>query len=351
MNPYDVALIQTVPHVVRNLAERDEVIDRNLERIGQLVGFTCNRTGEIKLAVTGEYCLFGQFRPRSVEEWIRVALPIPNRFTDRLGEIAARNGCYLTGHFLERIDSWPDRYFNTGILVAPSGDIVLKYHKHNGPNNLNTNYTGPADIYTEYVERFGVDALFPVADTPIGRIGMFICGDVQYPEMSRCLALKGAEILVYPTADIYRRAQEGWEAMRRARAVENGVYLLSCSVGGFQGTDRPVDGWRGRSQVYGPDGATLVIADGAGEAVVTCSIDVDRLRLRKTHFGESGHAYNPMVLMRSDLFAAEYARAKRWPNDAFLKAPLHSSADARAIARGIGERLISEEKLLRPKQE
>ena len=250
------------------------------------------------------------------------------------------------GHFLERIEQWPDRYFNTGILVSPSGDIVLKYRKHNGPNNLNTDYTSPADIYSEFVDRFGIDAMFPVVDTPIGRIGMFICGDVQYPEMSRALALKGAEILVYPTADIYRRAQEGWEAMRRARAIENGVYLLSCSVGGFQGTDRPIDGWRGRSQVYGPDGATLVIADGAGEAVVSCSIDIDRLRLRRTQFNESGHAYNQMVLMRSDLFAGEYVRAKRWPNDAFLKQPLQTTADARKVAKKIMDRLLHEEKIL-----
>lgn len=347
MLPYDVALIQTIPYVARNLDERDEVISRNLARIGQLVSFAANRTGSIKLAVTGEYCLFGQYRPRSVEEWLRIAVPVPNKFTDQLGEIASRNGCYLTGHFLEKIEYWPDRYFNTGILVAPSGEIVLKYRKHNGPNNLNTTYTSPADIYTEYVERFGADSMFPVVDTPIGRIGMFICGDVQYPEMSRCLALKGAEILVYPTADIYRRAQDGWDAMRRARAVENGVYLLSCSVGGFKGTDRPEDGWRGSSKVYGPDGAILVEA-GSGEAVVTCTIDVDRLRLRRTHFGESGHMYNQMVLMRSDLFANEYVRAKRWPNDAFLKAPLRSTADARTVARHVMERLISDKNLIKP---
>jgi predicted amidohydrolase len=347
VNPYDVALIQTIPHVVTSLADRDEVMTRNLDRIEQLVGFACNRVGDVKLAVMGEYSLMGQFRPRSVEDWIKIALPIPNPYTERLGRIAAKYGCYLTGHFLERIEHWPDRYFNVGILVAPSGEIVLKYHKHNGPNNLNTSYTGPADIYTEYVERYGVDALFPVVDTPIGRIGMFICGDVQYPEMSRCLAMKGADILVYPTADIYRRAHEGWDAMRRARAAENHVYLASCSVGGFQGSDRPVDGWRGGSLVYGPDGAILVIA-GTGEVVVSASVDIDRLRQRKTAFRASGHAYNPMVLMRAELFAGEYARAKRWPNDAFLENPLTSTADAGAVARGILERLIDERNLLCP---
>jgi hypothetical protein len=91
----------------------------------------------------------------------------------------------------------------------------------------------------------------------------------------------------------------------------------------------------------------LVIA-GTGEVVVSCSVDIDRLRLRKTAFRASGHAYNPMVLMRSELFAGEYARAKRWPNDAFLEKPLTSTADAGAIARGILERLVDEKNLLRP---
>lgn len=348
MEPYDVALIQTRTRVVRNLSERDEVVESNIRRIGELIGFAANRMGEIKLAVTGEYSLFGQFRPRSVDEWIQIADTIPNRFTDRLGEVAQASGVYLGAHALETIPRWPGRYFNTGLIISPSGDIIFKYHKHNGPNNLNTSYTGPADIYDEYVDEYGSDQLFPVVDTPIGRLGMFICGDLQYPEVARCVALKGAEVLLHPTADIYRRAQDGWEAMRRARAAENGCYVLSCTTGAFMGTDRPVDGYRGRSQVFGPDGMTLACADGPGEVVVTCSIDVDRLRWRRSKIGQTGHVYNQGVLIRSDLYGEEYRKAGRWPNNAFLKEPLTSTDASRSLAREIIDRLVREGRQILP---
>ena len=90
MYPCDVALIQSNCHVVRRLDERDEMIKKNLKRINELVGFANNRVGEIKLAVTGEYSLYGQFRPRSLDEWLEMALPIPNFATDILAETCVK---------------------------------------------------------------------------------------------------------------------------------------------------------------------------------------------------------------------------------------------------------------------
>ncbi|HXG53144.1 MAG TPA: nitrilase-related carbon-nitrogen hydrolase [candidate division Zixibacteria bacterium] len=348
MYPYDVALIQSNCHVVRRRDERDELIKRNLKRIGELVGFASNRVGEIKLAVTGEYSLFGQFRPRSLEEWIDMTLPIPNFATDLLAEICVRMKLYMTGHFLERHPEFPGRYFNTTVIVDPAGKIVLAYRKHNGPNNLNTSYTGPGDIYERFVEVFGEDALFPVVDTPIGRLGVLVCGDIQYPEVARALALKGAEILIHPTAEIYRRSHAGWEAMRVARAAENKAYLLSCTTAAFLGTDRPEFGYRGRSQIISPDGDMLAIVEGPGEAVISASVDIDRLRWRKTRVAASGHNYNPTVLCRADLYAREYRKALSWPTGVFQDKPLSSTKDCQDIAEQIIARQVAAGRLRRP---
>lgn len=348
MYPYDVALIQSPCEVVRRLDERDTLIKRNIKRIKELTSWAINRVGEIKLAVTGEYSLFGQYRPRSLDEWIEMALPVPNFATDMLAETATKLELYMVGHFLERHVEFSGRYFNTTVIIDPQGRIVLTYRKHNGPNNLNTSYTGPGDVYRRFVEVFGEDALFPVVDTPIGRLGVFVCGDIQYPEVARCLALKGAEVLIHPTAEIYRRSQAGWEAMRVARAAENKVYLLSCTTASFLGTDRPEFGYRGRSQVISPDGDILAIVDGTGEAVISASLDVDRLRWRKTRIAGSGHNYNPTVLCRADLYAREYQRALSWPTGAFEEKPLRSTTDSQAIAAEIIARQVAAGRLRKP---
>ncbi|MBI3013732.1 MAG: hypothetical protein HYY65_01405 [Candidatus Tectomicrobia bacterium] len=187
MDPYDGVLIQSPCQVVRRLEERESHIQTNIRRITDLIGFLFHRIGEVKLAVTGEYSLFGQYRPRSTEEWIEIALPIPNFATDLLGETARKFEIYLVGHFLERHPEFPGRYFNTTVIIDPRGEIVLTYRKHNGPNNLNTTYTGPGDVYRRFIEVFGEEALFPVVDTPIGRLGVLVCGDIQYPEVARTL--------------------------------------------------------------------------------------------------------------------------------------------------------------------
>lgn len=103
MNPYDVALIQSPCQVIRRLDERDDLIKQNLKRITQLTGWAANRVGEVKLAVTGEYSLFGMYCPRSLEEWIELALPVPNFATNMLAEFAAKSEIYITGHF-EKFD-------------------------------------------------------------------------------------------------------------------------------------------------------------------------------------------------------------------------------------------------------
>ena len=150
-------------------------------------------------------------------------------------------GCYIVGNLYERDDDWPGRLFNTSFIVDPDGQIILKYRKNNGPNNLNTTYTGPGDVYTEYTERYGEDSMFPVADTDIGRLGCLTCTDVVFPEMARCLALRGAEVLIHPTAEPYAPEGEAWDVLRRARAYENLCYFLSVKrrrLRGFQPAHR-----------------------------------------------------------------------------------------------------------------
>jgi predicted amidohydrolase len=342
IKPYKAALIQQETHVIVDPKTRDEKIEKNLNRIFELLHWTFNRVGEMRLAAVSEYSLIGQFRPRDVDEWLELAETIPGPVTDRIAEKTRELGCYFVGNLYERDDEWPGRLWNTNFIIDPHGDIILKYRKNNGPNNLNTVYTGPGDVYTEYTEKYGNLSMFPVVDTEIGVLGTLTCTDIIFPEMARALALQGAEVLIHPTAEPWSDVDAKWDIFRRSRAYENLAYFLSVCAGGFLGSDRPSSGYRGHSQVVDHLGTVQSIAAGPGEAVCVGTIDVDAVReMRSRKPGDSGHEWNQLVELRTDLFAEVYRQAKRWPNDEWSDKLLKSTTETRAYAREMIDRLIS----------
>ncbi|MBI2320412.1 MAG: hypothetical protein HYU75_26270 [Betaproteobacteria bacterium] len=343
ITPYEVALIQPETIVVtkERMGEAHQIMRLNLERILQLIRWTSDRWGSIKLAVFSEYALVGFDPRRTLEDWIELSQPIPGEFTDLIGETAARLGCYIVGNVEEVIADWPGRYFNTDAIVSPDRQVILKYHKHNGPNNFNTTYTGPGDVYSEYVRRYGVEQLFPVADTPIGKLGCLTCTDISFPEVARCLALNGAEVLLNVTSEPYDVAN--WDILRRARAIENICYLASSNAGAYLESGLPVAGYLGHSQLVDFDGNVTAIIGAPGEAVVRARIDIETLRHRRAKL-----MHNFLLQVRSDLYAGEYARAKRWPNDLWAKQPIQDRDDARAYGEQFHRRLTEEGRFMRP---
>ncbi len=85
-----------------------------------------------------------------------------------------------------------------------------------------------------------------------------------------------------------------------------------------------------------------------GEAVVTGMLDVNNLRWERTRMADSGHVWNFLVELRSDLYAGVYAKAKRWPNDGWRERRLQGTDETRALAQQIIERLVREGNLVRP---
>ncbi|MFQ5873752.1 MAG: nitrilase-related carbon-nitrogen hydrolase [Dehalococcoidia bacterium] len=348
MKPYRVALIQQQTHVIVDPKRRNEVIQENLERIFDLLDWTVLRLGGVRLVTFSEYGIIGQYRPRSVEEWLTLAETIPGEVTERIGKKARERGCYIVGNLYERDNDWPGRLFNTSFIVSSEGKVILKYRKNNGPNNLNTIYTGPGDVYSEYVKRYGEDSMFPVAETEIGRLACLTCTDLVFPEMARCLTLRGAEVLIHLTSEPYAPEGEAWDVLRRARAYENLCYFLSVNAGAFVGSNRPTSGYRGMSQIIDYLGHVQSVVSGPGEAVVTGTIDLNSLRWERTRMADSGHVWNFLIELRSDLYGSVYSKAKRWPNDGWRDRKLQSTDETRALAQQIIERLIREGHLIRP---
>jgi predicted amidohydrolase len=348
MKPYRVALIQQQTRVIVDPKKRNEIINENLDRVFELLDWTVMRLGGVKLAAFSEYGIIGQYRPRSVDEWLELAETIPGEVTERIGKKARERGCHIAANLYERDDDWPGRLLNTSFIVSPEGKVILKYRKNNGPNNLNTTYTGPGDVYSEYLNRYGEESIFPVVDTEIGRLACLTCTDLVFPEMARCLALRGAEMLIHLTAEPHAPEGEAWDILRRARAYENLCYFLSVNAGAFVGSNRPTSGYRGMSQVIDYLGHVQSVVSGSGEAVVTGTVDLNTLRWERTRMADTGHVWNFLIELRSDLYTNVYAKAKRWPNDGWRDRKLQSTDETRALARKIIERLIEEGTLIRP---
>lgn len=190
-----------------------------------------------------------------------LASEIPGEFTDMYAAAAADNGVVLVTSAFER--RAPGLYHNTAVVFDIDGNIAGKYRKMHIPDD--------PGFYEKFYFAPG-DLGFNPIDTSVGRIGVLVCWDQWYPEAARLMAMKGAELLVYPTAigwnpddtaDEKERQRDAWITVQRGHAVANGIPIISVNRCGFEedpfGQTSGIDFW-GSSFVAGPQGEILFIA-------------------------------------------------------------------------------------------
>lgn len=230
-----------------------------------------------------EFPLHG-FRPGwTREQYKRLAIDVPGPETAEIGARAKRYNCYVAFGVLGRHPDWPEHVMNWQVLVGPSGEVIDVQWK---PRNVRGMFPGTEsftttiyDVYERYVEMYGVDRVVPVTRTDIGNIAM---SAAQFePELFRCMAFKGAEI-------ICRVATGGceWDDMRLT-SYHNDLYttLVNNSVSTgiedrfFFEETAPRNDWVGRSAIFGPRGEILAEA-GAFETQRRARIDMERFRQR-----------------------------------------------------------------------
>ncbi len=344
IEPYGIALMQTATRVIENAQHRDEVMEENLQRCLQLVDFTAGekRFGT-KLLLFPEFFLTGVPESRSHEEYMMRSIKIPGPITDRFAEKAKKYEIYIAAHSFEIDDDWPDRCFSTSYILGPEGKVILKYRKHHDiPVCLNVH---PGDVYSEYIKRLGEDSLFPVVDTPIGRLACIICYDINWPEVTRCLAMKGAEVVLMSTGDGYAFSQMH-RVMRLARAYENEIYVACASHGKFVNSTRPEHQQRGYSELIDFSGNVVACIDGPGECVVTGMIDIETLRRKRSRTD----LWNFMAGFRPGLYVKEYQRAQEFgiPNDVFAKTIVKDNEDYVRLNKGVLQRLYEKNIFKKP---
>jgi predicted amidohydrolase len=159
-------------------------------------------------------------------------------------------------------------------------------------------------VLDTYLNTYGSDALFPVARTEIGALAAVASEEILYPELSRTLALRGAEVLLHSTSEVSSPEMTPKAVARRARAIENLAYVVSANSGGLIGIPIAADSTNGGSEIIDFTGRRLAAA-GQGESIVaTAEIDLGALR-RERHRPGMG---NLLSRVKAHLWADEYAR-------------------------------------------
>jgi len=256
--------------------------------------------GEIKLVVLPEYFLTGYPMGDAVPAWKEKAALDPSGVEyDKLGEVAQKHSTFLSGNVYESDPNFAELYFQTSFIIDPSGEVVLRYRR------LHSMFSpSPWDVWDKYLDLYGIDAVFPVVKTEIGNLAVIASEEIQYPELARTFALRGAEVLLHSTSEVGSPALTPKDVAKRARAWESGCYLVSANSGGLYGSPVPPNSTDGMSKVLDYTGLVLAEA-GFGESMVAnAAIDVSAVRRHKAKPGMG----NLLARTKTAMWAQEYAR-------------------------------------------
>lgn len=189
------------------------------------------------------------------------AEPLHGETFARLSHVARELDAFiLGGSFIEERDG---RFYNTALLFNRDGEFIGAYRKR----HLLRYKSKERELLTP-----GEKPL--VVSTEIGTLGVAVCYDLRFPELFRAMAAQGVEIFLVPAAWPIGR-MEAWDALVRARAVENQAVVAACDMAG--------KGFLGRSMVVDPRGV-VVARLGGGEGILTTRVDLAKLRAFRSDF-------------------------------------------------------------------
>lgn len=283
----------------------------SIERIGRHVRAAKAFLGpDVRLVVLPEYFLTGYPLGESIPEWAdKAALAPDGPEFESLARIAADQGLFLSGNAYETDAAFPGLYFQASFVLDPAGRTVLRYRRL-----VSMFAPTPHDVWDRYLERYGLDGVFPVADTEIGRLAAIASEEILYPEIARALALRGAEVFLHSTSEVGSTRLTPKDVAKRARALENLAYVVSANTGGFEGADLAGDSTDGMSKIVDYLGEVRIEA-GFGESAVACAeIDLAALRRYRRRPGMG----NLLSRQRLELFAQVYGGPPVYPANTLL---------------------------------
>lgn len=316
-------------------ARMDAAIGRVHGQIGSARGFLKGFNGyDLKLVVLPEYWMTGFPLGETREQWQdKAAIDMDGAFADKLAKLAQTFGIYLCSNHYENDPNFPGLYFQSNVVYGPNGDTILRYRR------MISLYTpSPYDVWDKYLDTYGEDAVFPVAETEIGTLGTVASEEILYPEIARMHVFKGAEILLHPTSEVGAPTLTPKHIAKKARAVENIAYVVSANSAEIIGTPVPSASTDGMSIVLDCYGRTLAEA-GTGETInANAVLDIGALRETRRKTGMT----NTLSRLPNAAFASGYAGANHAPSNRTPDGRMIERVEAIAGQQAVIDRLVEQ---------
>ena len=217
-----------------------------------------------------------------------LAEAVPGKSTSVLGELARELGIVIIASLFEKRSAGV--YHNTAAIIDTDGKLLGKYRKMHIPDD---------PLYHEKFYFAPGDLGFQAWMTAQGKIGVCVCWDQWYPEAARLTALRGAEILFYPTAIGWHPSEKkqfgaaqysAWETIQRSHAIANGCYVAAANRIGHEVPLRAASGggdgiefW-GQSLAVAPGGEIIAKGSVDREEIVMADVEWNRVNVHRTHW-------------------------------------------------------------------
>lgn len=312
VQPYNMTMCS--PHIVAAFTSSGE-LDRDI--VGKNIDTCCEHIfrsveySDSKLIVFPEFSITG-YAPISYQAWVDAAFTFPGPETDKIAKVAQATGSYVVIQTPERHPAFPQRYFLSSVIITPSGDVGLSYRK----NYSISLRTSPNDMFNQFVDVFGIKGLFPVLDTPLGKLGLCIGAEPHWPEAIRTLALNGAEVVLNSIANVHGldyMHRAGAHATRGVRAFENMIYFGMANIPGEDAA---------QSKIYDFNGADIGHCSKQDKSHIVSEIDIQALRLARAKPGA-----NLLAQIQTAIHPA-LENYPLWPKNCF---PTEPAADANQL--------------------
>ncbi len=311
---YTAVALQLPCHAVNLLPDRKSARQRmakTIAAIGQRIAATRAFIGsQARLFVLPEYFLSGFPMGESAAEWMdKACLEQEGPEYQALAEIARNNHIYLAGNAYELDANFPQLYFQVSFILDDEGQLILRYRRL-----ISMFAPTPHDVLDRWLELYGEDALFPVVDTPLGRLATVASEEILYPEISRALALRGAEVLCHSSSEDSSPLLTPKNVAKQARAFENHCYVVSANSAGLLDTHFPAASVDGGSRIVNYLGKPSAVAASGESMLANAEIDLAALRAyrRRPAMG------NLLARQRLELFAPVYGGESVYPPNTLL---------------------------------
>ena len=311
---YTALAMQAKCYAINQYKSRNEVIQsmkETLDRLDiQIFGAKKFIGSHLRLVVLPEYFMTSYPMGESIEAWKdKACIPQDHELFDQIGDICKKHNIYFSGNYYEQDDNFPELFFQASFIINDAGKMILNYRR------LNSMYSPtPHDVLDRYLEVYGKESLFPVVDTPLGKLACIASEEILFPEVARCLMMRGAEVFLHSSSEKGSPLLTRKNIAKRARAVENIAYVISANSGGIANHPILENSTDGGSQIVHYDGH-LICAASPGESVVAHgTVDIGALRSWRKTVGMK----NYVARQRFELYADSYADHSFYPANLFL---------------------------------